>query len=441
MIFHMLNRLFSKKIFKSKTLRIALLGALIPASSIVAHAVTSAEQKSPELYLKTERVVENLPPLKIDARDGFGATYWTEEAVRSGDTLYGVLNRLGVSDTEIANMLEGVKMDSDLQQLRAGQTVSIRIGHDGLATDLQFFNDDDNGERHLVAIEKKDGKWQASSSMPIMETIPTLRSVVVKTSAGGAMSQAGIGVSVRQALRDIFSEQVDIDKLKKGDQIHLLYNVMYYRGQEMAAGDILGAEIVSGDKTYRAYYYDLGDAGGSYLDENGEVLKHSDTFSILPVEYTRISSPYGMRVHPILKTLRMHTGIDYAAPMGTPVVATANGTIIFKGWKGGYGHTVMVRHSNGVDTLYGHLSAFTPATGRVKAGEVIGFVGSSGRSTGPHLHYEARINDEPVNPAIVALPSPTEDSIDMAEFAKQRSSAEEKLAMVRDLSVTVAQLY
>ena len=144
-------------------------------------------------------------------------------------------------------------------------------------------------------------------------------------------------------------------------------------------------------------------------------------------------------MHPTLHTWRLHTGIDYAAPPGTPVKASADGIITFKGWKGGYGNAVMIQHANGVETLYAHLSAFSQAQGNVRSGEVIGFVGSTGRSTGPHLHYEARINGQPVNPASVALPTPELTQSDKAEFARQKREADALLASIRGIPVAVSQ--
>ena len=211
----------------------------------------------------------------------------------------------------------------------------------------------------------------------------------------------------------------------------------------MAVGDILAAEVVKDGKTYQAYYYSQGkgdEESGSYYDQNGKSLQQKEGFNTEPVAYTRISSPFGYRVHPVLHTVRMHTGIDYAAPTGTPIKAAADGEVIFKGWKGGYGNTVMIRHANGVETLYGHMSAFSPADGRVRAGEVIGFVGTTGRSTGPHLHYEARVNGQPVNPTTVALPTPKLTPTNMAAFRKQQKDASTMLSAVRSLPVSVAQL-
>ena len=361
--------------------------------------------------------------------------------MQPGATLTHVLPRLNVPQKSIKQVLAKSPIDTKLKQLRAGQTVSVRLDSSGDATDIQFFNDDDNGERNLVAIEKVNGQWQASASELNMETMPSLRSVVVRTSARGAMAQAGIPVEIRESLNELFADVLDLNNLKPGDTIRLLYNSLYFRGQEMATGDILAAEVVKGGQTYQAYYFaQADDQGGSYYDQNGKTLQQKLGFSNQPVDFARISSPYGVRFHPVLRTVKMHTGIDYAAPSGTPIKAPADGEIVFKGWKGGYGNTVMLQHSNGVETLYAHMSAFSPAGGKVRAGEIIGYVGSTGRSTGPHLHYEARLNGQPVNPATVALPTPKLSQTEMAEFRRQQQDASNTLAAVRNLPVTVAQL-
>lgn len=415
-----------------------MLAAAFSLCAVAAYAVTDPAEKTPDY--RVEKIVEQLPEITLRQVEQKGS-YWTEEAVAEGETLHQVLRRLGIPDGEIGEILGKRSIDGKLQALRRGQTFSVRADAAGRASDIQFFHDDDNGEHSLIALEKVNGKWQASESEIKMETMPTLRSVVVKTSVRGSLAQAGVNIALREALREIFRDRFNVDSLKTGDQIRLLYDSLYFRGQEVATGDILAAEIIKGGKRYQAYYYDGGDEGGSYYDENGKALKAAAGFHMLPVKSARISSPYGMRVHPILHTVKMHTGIDYAAPVGTPVYAPADGMLTFKGWKGGYGHTVVLQHVNGVETLYAHLSAFSPAKGKVKAGEVIGFVGSSGRSTGPHLHYEARIGGNPVNPATVALPAPKMQAANMAKFRSRKSHADSLMAAIRDLPVTVARLY
>jgi peptidase, M23 family len=416
------------------------LGILLPVSgAMTAYAVT---EPVPEYQgFKVERVSEELPAVYVEAGN-FQSSYWAQEVVQQGDSLADVLTRMGVPQTDIKQIMAKNSAERDMQHLRANQSVNIRIDASGQVTDVQFFTDEEL-ERNLVALEKVKDKWQASTSEVDMKTMPTLRSVVVRTSARGAMAQAEIPVEIRESLSEIFSDVLSLEDLKEGDVIRLLYDSMYFRGQQMGTGNILAAEIVKGGKSYQAYYYSQGkgdEESGSYYDQSGKSLQQKAGFNIEPVVYTRISSPFGYRIHPVLHTVRMHTGIDYAAPSGTPIKATADGVITFKGWKGGYGNTVMIRHSNGVETLYGHMSAFTPAQGTVRAGEVIGFVGTTGRSTGPHLHYEARVNSQPVNPTTVALPTPKLTPTNMAAFRQQQKSANTILASIRGLPVSVAQL-
>ena len=429
-----------RRFWHNKPIRWSLLGILLPVSgAMTAYAVTAPV---PEYQgFKVERVSEELPAVYVEAGN-FQSSYWAQEVVQQGDSLADVLTRMGVPQTDIKQIMAKNSAERDMQHLRANQSVNIRIDASGQVTDVQFFTDEEL-ERNLVALEKVKDKWQASTSEVDMKTMPTLRSVVVRTSARGAMAQAEIPVEIRESLSEIFSDVLSLEDLKEGDVIRLLYDSMYFRGQQMGTGNILAAEIVKGGKSYQAYYYSQGkgdEESGSYYDQSGKSLQQKAGFNIEPVVYTRISSPFGYRIHPVLHTVRMHTGIDYAAPSGTPIKATADGVITFKGWKGGYGNTVMIRHSNGVETLYGHMSAFTPAQGTVRAGEVIGFVGTTGRSTGPHLHYEARVNSQPVNPTTVALPTPKLTPTNMAAFRQQQKSANTILASIRGLPVSVAQL-
>ena len=429
-----------RRFWHNKPIRWSLLGILLPISgAMTAYAVT---EPVPEYQgFKVERVSEELPAVYVETGN-FQSSYWAQEVVQQGDSLADVLTRMGVPQTDIKQIMAKNSAERDMQHLRANQSVNIRIDASGQVTDVQFFTDEEL-ERNLVALEKVKGKWQASTSEVDMKTMPTLRSVVVRTSARGAMAQAEIPVEIRESLSEIFSDLLSLEDLKEGDVIRLLYDSMYFRGQQRGTGNILAAEIVKGGKSHQAYYYSQGkgdEESGSYYDQSGKSLQQKAGFNIEPVVYTRISSPFGYRVHPVLHTVRMHTGIDYAAPSGTPIKATADGVITFKGWKGGYGNTVMIRHSNGVETLYGHMSAFTPAQGTVRAGEVIGFVGTTGRSTGPHLHYEARVNSQPVNPTTVALPTPKLTPTNMAAFRQQQKSANTILASVRGLPVSVAQL-
>ena len=406
---------------------------------MTAYAITDPQPA--QIDFKVERISEELPAVYVETNT-YQSSYWAQEAVQAGDSLADVLTRMGVNQEDIKQIMAKNNANLDMKNLRTNQSVNIRIDSSGQVTDVQFFTDEEL-ERNLVALEKVKGKWRISNAEIDMKTMPTLRSVQIRTSAIGDMLRAEIPSEVYIQLKEIFADSFNMSDLGEGDTVRLLYNSMYFRGQQMAVGDILAAEVVKDGKTYQAYYYSQGkgdEESGSYYDQNGKSLQQKEGFNTEPVAYTRISSPFGYRVHPVLHTVRMHTGIDYAAPTGTPIKAAADGEVIFKGWKGGYGNTVMIRHANGVETLYGHMSAFSPADGRVRAGEVIGFVGTTGRSTGPHLHYEARVNGQPVNPTTVALPTPKLTPTNMAAFRKQQKDASTMLSTIRSLPVSVAQL-
>ncbi|KZC81382.1 peptidase M23B [Neisseria flavescens] len=424
----------------STRFKATLLAFLLPASGIMtAYAITDPQPAQTDF--KVERISEELPAVYVETNT-YQSSYWAQEVVQAGDSLADVLTRMGVNQEDIKQIMAKNNANLDMKNLRTNQSVNIRIDSSGQVTDVQFFTDEEL-ERNLVALEKVKGKWRISNAEIDMKTMPTLRSVQIRTSAIGDMLRAEIPSEVYIQLKEIFADSFNMSDLGEGDTVRLLYNSMYFRGQQMAVGDILAAEVVKDGKTYQAYYYSQGkgdEESGSYYDQNGKSLQQKEGFNTEPVAYTRISSPFGYRVHPVLHTVRMHTGIDYAAPTGTPIKAAADGEVIFKGWKGGYGNTVMIRHANGVETLYGHMSAFSPADGRVRAGEVIGFVGTTGRSTGPHLHYEARVNGQPVNPTTVALPTPKLTPTNMAAFRKQQKDASTMLSTIRSLPVSVAQL-
>ena len=424
----------------STRFKATLLAFLLPTSGIMtAYAITDPQPAQTDF--KVERISEELPAVYVETNT-YQSSYWVQEVVQAGDSLADVLTRMGVNQEDIKQIMAKNNANLDMKNLRTNQSVNIRIDSSGQVTDVQFFTDEEL-ERNLVALEKVKGKWRISNAEIDMKTMPTLRSVQIRTSAIGDMLRAEIPSEVYIQLKEIFADSFNMSDLGEGDTVRLLYNSMYFRGQQMAVGDILAAEVVKDGKTYQAYYYSQGkgdEESGSYYDQNGKSLQQKEGFNTEPVAYTRISSPFGYRVHPVLHTVRMHTGIDYAAPTGTPIKAPAAGEVIFKGWKGGYGNTVMIRHAKGVETLYGHMSAFSPADGRVRAGEVIGFVGTTGRSTGPHLHYEARVNGQPVNPTTVALPTPKLTPTNMAAFRKQQKDASTMLSTIRSLPVSVAQL-
>ena len=419
---------------------VTLLVLAFSSSGLAIATIAQSELPISALY-KTEKVVQTLPMPTIPSTTN-ASSYWYDEEVQTGDPITDVLKRIGATQTSINDFVKNSPFDWKNLQLRTGQIVSARVDSVHDLTDVQFFNDDDNGERNMVALQRINGKWQVNTSDIDTETMPSLRSVVISTSASGALSRAGVPVEIRTSLKEMFADKFNLDELVEGDTISLLYESLYSRGQEIATGNILAAEVHTKGKTYHSYYFDQGDAGGNYYDENGESLKEG--FAGQPIaHFTRISSPYGIRVHPVLHTIKMHTGVDYAAPTGTQILAPSDGVVSFRGWKGGYGNTIMITHATGIETLYGHMSAFINGVNEgsaVRAGDVIGLVGMTGRSTGPHLHYEVRINGQHVNPATVALPTPKLSATDLAALKKYQQKTDETMMAVRGLPVMVSQL-
>ncbi|MBP6552219.1 MAG: M23 family metallopeptidase [Vitreoscilla sp.] len=412
--------------------------ALALFGSVTAFAVNDAKETHKPEFTK---VVERLAKPKLQQQP-LVDSYWREEQVAEGENFNSFLNRLGISDTEVHNLLAQKSFSPDLVKLRANQMVSIQADNKGGLSAIQFFSDDDDGEKILLALEKVQGNWQASANEVETVTLPTLRAVNVVTSARGALAQARVPVEIREAISEIFNDRFELDDLKEGDTVRVLYESHYFRGQEVSTGNIMALEVGKSGRLYQAYYFDHGDNTGAYYDHRGKALSKGE-FAKIPVNATRVSSPYGTRFHPILKTYRMHSGIDYAAPTGTPIMAPADGVVSFAGVKGGYGNAIMLNHRKGMETLYGHMSAFVSGVSAgksVKAGDVIGFVGSTGRSTGPHLHYEVRINGQIVDPSTVALPARTLNNTELAAFKGRVKSADQKIAAIRGLPVMVAQL-
>lgn len=428
-----------KKKIKQQPKFWVILAALVLFLLLILIISVSSQKPSTSTY-RAEKVIINLPEVNIKTSQG-NLDFWRDEVVQAGDTIEMVLGRFGISETEINRITSIETIKKQVQHLQVNQVFSIRTDNNGKLTDIQFFNDDGNGEKNLVVLKKIDDHWQAGINSVDTETLPTLKAVVVKTSARGALAQAGIPVEIRESLREIFRDKIDINTLESGDKIRLIYDILYYRGQQLGTGDIRAAEISRHGQLYRAYYYETGDDNnGQYYDENGKPSRKG--FTSAPVEGARISSPFGIRFHPIRQTLRMHSGIDYAVASGTPIRAPSDGVVTSIGVKGGYGNAIMLRHSDSMQTLYGHMSAFANirAGQHIRAGEIIGYVGSTGVSTGPHLHYEVLINGQPVNPTSVALPSKKLNTQELADFKKKLQHWKQQLNSVPNMSVTVAQL-
>jgi murein DD-endopeptidase MepM/ murein hydrolase activator NlpD len=331
--------------------------------------------------------------------------YWRQERIERGDTLGSVLARLGVDDAVAQNFLRTDTSARSLYQLRPGKTVRVKTSDDGRMLALRYLAQ--GGE--LLAIDRGvDPVFTARSTIPQPVARLELRSNDIRSSLYAAADDVGLPDTVTTQLTDLFSGDVDFyHDLRRGDHFTVVYEMRDIDGQSAGAGRIVAAEFINKGVVYRAFLWHGGDDADAYYAQDGRSLKKA--FLRSPVEFTRISSGFSLeRFHPFLQTWRAHKGVDFAAPMGTPVHAAGDGRITIAGRQNGYGNIIVLQHNGAFSTAYAHLSGFAPgvtAGAHVTQGDVIGYVGQTGWATGPHLHYEFRVNDEPRDPLSVALPN------------------------------------
>jgi murein DD-endopeptidase MepM/ murein hydrolase activator NlpD len=350
-------------------------------------------------------VVEQLSPTPAIDPDDSG-TFVREERIQRGDTVASVLARLGVHDEQAMAFLRAhPDTQAVFRQLRPGKVVSARTGEFGELQTLVFPLNGTTDD--ALFVERQDNLFQASTQALRLDTQVFMKSGEIRSSLFGATDAVGLPDSVATQMAEIFGGDIDFHRdLRRGDRFSVIYEVLYHQGQPVRTGRILAAEFVNDGKAFRAVWFEGKDGQGYYTPEGKNIRK---AFLRSPLEFSRITSGFtASRFHPILQTWRAHKGVDYGAPIGTRVKATGDGIVEFAGRQGGYGNLVVLRHQGRYTTHYGHLNGFAPGVRkgtRVSQGDVIGYVGKSGWATGPHLHYEFRINDVHQNPLAVALPS------------------------------------
>ena len=330
------------------------------------------------------------------------ASEWTLVTIKPGTTLSDVFDQLNLPTED---WLAITRLGGDaarLTHIKAGEHLRLRIAG-GTLEELVYPLD----ETRSLSVRRDDGGFEATTLTAAIERRSTEAAGVINNSLFADGRKAGLDSRLVAELADIFGSEIDFGQdLQEGDRFSVVFEQLYRDGKKLRNGDILAAEFVNQGRHYRAVRYVAADGTRAYYTPEGQSLRKA--FIRTPVDFTRISSGFTMhRWHPILNRMRAHMGTDYAAPIGTPVHAAGNGRIEFMGHRGGYGNLVVVRHDATYETVYGHLSRFQRglhAGSKVQQGQVIAFVGMTGLATGPHLHYEFRVNGLPVNPVTVALP-------------------------------------
>jgi murein DD-endopeptidase MepM/ murein hydrolase activator NlpD len=322
--------------------------------------------------------------------------------VTRNDTLDHIFRRLALSLSDLASLRSLPGIRAHLDRLRPGETLTLTANSGNLVGLERRLNID-----QTLKVDRAEAGFTANVlSNPLATRTRTIHGTI-DSSLFESMAGAGGHDQTALSLANIFGYDIDfVLDIRPGDSFTVTYTEVLQDGNYLQDGPILAARFVNQGKQYQAVRY-VGPSGNpDYYSPQGASLHKA--FLRAPLEFTRVSSPFSLhRLHPILNTIRAHKGVDYAAPIGTPVRAAGDGKVLFAGVRGGYGNLVELDHSRGITTVYGHLSRFARglhAGQRVAQGEVIAFVGMTGLATGPHLHYEYRVNGVFQNPQTVKLP-------------------------------------
>jgi len=353
----------------------------------------------------TSHITEEIDlPEAMVSNEEVAQQFWYKEHVRRDDTLNSLLSRLNIRNRDAIDYLHTDNIANEIaSSLKPGHQIESQVDIEGNLISLEYQLDSDQ----FIAINKTTDGYAASKIVHHLETRPILKSAEIKSSLFGATDDANIPDSIAIQVAEMFESEIDFHHdLRRGDHFNVIYEGSYDDGELSRTGDVLAAEFVNNGKVYRAVGFRDANNEMHYYTPEGKSLHKS--FLRSPLEFTRISSGFSLgRFHPVLQRLRAHKGVDMAAPTGTRIKAAGDAVVEFVGKKGGYGNVIILKHNNGVNTVYGHLSRFQADLRRgkkVAQGEVIGFVGMSGLATGPHLHYEFLLNGKHHDPMKVALP-------------------------------------
>ena len=425
------------------------LAAGVAALALVATGTTLAVANlaPDESSIRTRPVVETVEPLPIRAQIE-ALSQKTQELhrstqSRSSDSAEAIFKRLGVSDAQALNFLRADPVFQKNVIGRLGRNLQAQTaqGASLIGLTARWVNADDTFGRWTL---RKTDSGYASD----MQTLPLVASTrmgsgTITSNLFAATDEAQIHDSVAVQLAEIFSGDVDFHRLHKGDRFSVVYEALLGDEEVLGFGKVLSAEFVSGDKTHQAVWFQQpADATGkgAYYTPQGDSLRRA--FLISPLEFSRVTSGFSMRFHPILQTWRAHLGTDYAAATGTPARTVADGVVSFAGTQNGYGNVVFVQHSAGQTTVYAHLSKLLVRAGeKIRQGQSIGLTGATGWATGPHLHFEFRVNgafQDPQKFARSAPGAPVNAAL-RAAFMQQAATAQAQLAAAALVSQASAQ--
>ncbi|ATA56817.1 MULTISPECIES: M23 family metallopeptidase [Variovorax] len=386
-----------------KQITAAIAAMLLSAGTL---AVASLGPDASDLPI--QQVLEATAPVSFADQsaslENFSFTLFRTDVSRSSDTAEALMKRLGISDPAATAFVRGNAEARMALFARVGRTVTAEATQENQLQKLsaRWIPDADGGFKRFV-VERTPTGFVARTERDMLTPGTRLASGTIRSSLFAATDDSRIPDAVASQLADIFAGDVDVRSLRKGDRFAVVYETFEADGQALRSGRVLSAEFENNGKVHQAVWFQPPGAGqkGSYYRPNGDSLRKAYLAS--PVEFSRVSSGFAMRMHPILNSWRQHNGIDYAAPTGTAVRTVGDGTVDFAGTQSGYGNIVIINHRNNQQTAYAHLSRINVKAGEsVSQGQTIGAVGSTGWATGPHLHFEYRVGGAYQDPTTIA---------------------------------------
>ncbi|MDP3814776.1 peptidoglycan DD-metalloendopeptidase family protein [Pseudomonas sp.] len=323
--------------------------------------------------------------------------------VGNGDTLSTVFAKVGLPASTVHQVLSSSKEAKQLTRLKVGQELEFQLTADGQLESLHSKLSD----LESIALAKTDKGFSFKRELVKPEVQTTYAHAVIDSSLFLSAKRAGLSHALTMDLANVFGYDIDFAMdIREGDEFELIYEEKVVNGKQVGTGNILSARFTNRGKTFSAVRYTNKQGNTSYYNANGESMRKA--FIRTPVDFARISSRFSNgRRHPILNKIRAHKGVDYAAPRGTPIKAAGDGRIALAGRHGGYGNAVIIQHGQRYRTLYAHMQGFAKGVrngANVKQGQIIGYIGTTGLSTGPHLHYEFQISGVHVDPLSQKLP-------------------------------------
>ncbi len=371
------------------------------AGATRANPTTPETEKARMQQAKAEAAAKALARKAYDLEQQLGK--WHTVTIRPGDNLSSLFNAQKLSASVVYQITNTPRFGEALTHILPGESLEFRINPQGVLTQFRYVK---SKLENIFFSKTAAGGYQAELITQSPEVKTSFASGTIKSSLFMASQEAGLSENLTMELAGIFGWDIDfVQDIRSGDAFEVLFEENYLDDEKLNDGDILAASFTNQGQTYTAIRYTDSKGNTAYYSPDGKSMKKA--FLRSPVDFTRISSRFNPnRLHPVFKTKRPHRGVDYAAPMNTPIKAAGDGRIQFSGWQNGFGNVVYIQHPNNIVTVYAHANklAGLKKGQKVRQGQVIAYVGKTGWATGPHLHYEFRVNGEHRNPMTVKLP-------------------------------------